>query len=427
MHTRYCLADKLVCIVRIARNGGKFNYLRLGEAPEAARAQSGRLEFLARAGDGSLQSAILFAMNRTGVLCVVALAAGFGFSVSMPMLADDSAASIAAGGLVPRREIRIVMAKEVLQISPTKVVVDYDFRNDTDQDVTTEVAFPVPPYAYGPDSPTIPEASFSDFKLAVNGNSVPFQIEAKATLDGKDVTAILTADKIDIPSFGHLTETDGSDPQIHTPDIERLPKAEQQRLAQTGLFDAEDGWGLWDASLQYHWTQTFPAHSTTHIRHQYTPVEGSELMQPDTLQNVSQHKEPSGDAETVKYAREDMQLLEGLCPDPSLLSGMIARIDASGPGYGQYDHPHWVDFILTSANTWKQPIEDFTLTVDRGKPEEDNAQTFVSFCSPQNAPVAKLDADHFQVHLANFVPAAELRIGFFDVPISKSAQAASKK
>ena len=46
---------------------------------------------------------------------------------------------------MPRRETRIVMAREVLQISAKKVVVDYDFRNDTNQDVTSEVAFPIPP------------------------------------------------------------------------------------------------------------------------------------------------------------------------------------------------------------------------------------------------------------------------------------------
>jgi hypothetical protein len=136
----------------------------------------------------------------------------------------------------------------------------------------------------------------------------------------------------------------------------------------------------------------------------------------DTLKNVSAHKQPTGDPDTVKYELEDMQRLEALCPDPAFLSGLIGRMDASGPGYGQYAHPHWVDFILTSANTWKQPIEDFTLIVERGKPEEENTQTFVSFCPPQNAHVDKLDANTFQVHLTNFVPQSELRIGFFDAP-----------
>ena len=348
----------------------------------------------------------------------------------MPVLADDSAASIAAGGLVPRRETRIVMAKEVLQISPTKVVVDYDFRNDTDQDVTTEVAFPVPPYANEYPEEELTEQAFQSFQLWVDGKPVHFDVEAKATLKDQDVTQVLTANHIDIPTFGHFTDwADATHTeQTDTKDFDQLPKPAQDSLVKAGLFDDQGVViSLWTVHLQYHWTQTFPAHSTVHIRHEYTPVEGGELMLPDTVKNVYGHKQPAGDADTIKDALQDMQLLEGLCPDPSLLSGMIARIESSGPGYGQYAHPSWVDFILTSANTWKQPIEDFTLIVERGKPEEENTQVFVSFCSPLNAPVAKLDANHFQVHLTNFVPAAELRIGFFEVPVAKPAQPAQEK
>ncbi len=161
---------------------------------------------------------------RIGSLTHWPSATGFAFFATPPTLADDSAASIAAGGFVARRETRIVMAKEVLQISPDKIVVDYDFRNDTDQDVTTEVAFPVPPYSYGPESPAISDASFSNFQLLVGGKTVTYQTEAKATLNGKDVTATLTADKIDIASFGHLREPDPASTQVQTPDVQRLPK-----------------------------------------------------------------------------------------------------------------------------------------------------------------------------------------------------------
>jgi hypothetical protein len=371
-------------------------------------------------------------VNRLIVLCAAALAAGLAFSASVPGRADDSAASIAAGGLVPRREIRIVMAKEVLEISPTKVVVDYDFRNDTDQDVTTEVAFPVPPYANEYPEQDVADQSFQSFQLWVDGKPVHFEVEAKATLNGKDVTETLTANQIDIPTLGHFVEwLDASyTEQTDTKDFDKLSQPVKDQLLKAGLFE-DDGGGfiraLWTANIQYHWTQTFPAHSTVHICHEYTPVEGSELMLPDTLKNVYGHKQPTGDADSQKYALHDMHLLEGLCPDPLFLSAMIARIEASSTGYGKYAHPRWVDFILTSANTWKQPIEDFTLTVERGKPEEEITRTFVSFCSPQNANVEKLDADHFQVHLTNFVPVAELRIGFFDVPMAKPAQTAPKK
>src|SRR5271157_557774 len=116
-------------------------------------------------------------MNRIAVLRVLVIAVAWCLVASMPALADDSVASIAAGGLVPRRETRIVMAREVLQISLKKIVVDYDFRNDTDQDVTTEVAFPVPPYEYDLVDGDIDEQSFSSFRLFVGDKPIPFKTE----------------------------------------------------------------------------------------------------------------------------------------------------------------------------------------------------------------------------------------------------------
>jgi hypothetical protein len=365
-------------------------------------------------------------MNPKAAFGMLAFSAGLAFFTAAPAVADDSAASIAAGGLVSRRETRVVMAKEVLRISPNKIVVDYDFRNDTDEDVTTEVAFPIPPYGYGPDDPTISDASFSGFRLSVDGKPVAYRVEAKATLKGKDVTNILTSDHIDIATFGHLREPNGIIAAIHTPDVERLPKAEQQRLAKLGLYDAEDGWGMWMAHLQYHWTQTFPAHSTVHIRHEYTPVEGFEEMPVDTFKNALAGAAPGGQGDIAREQVRDLKLLNGFCSDPSFLRGAVARLEALDEQTGRFAYPQWVDFILTSANTWKQPIEDFTLIVERGKPSDGMGPRSIEFCSPQKTPVTKLDANTFQVHLTNFVPQSELRIGFFDFPAIQNPKPAAK-
>ena len=110
---------------------------------------------------------------------------------------------ISVGGLVARRETRIVMAKEVLRISIKKIVVDYDFRNDSDQNVITEVAFPVPPYGSSMDYPPAEIASFSDFKLSIDRKPASFKVEAKAMFKGKDVTEILVKDRLDVASFGN--------------------------------------------------------------------------------------------------------------------------------------------------------------------------------------------------------------------------------
>lgn len=40
---------------------------------------------------------------------------------------------------------------------------------------------------------------------------------------------------------------------------------------------------------------------------------------------------------------------------------------------------------------------------------------------------AALDADHLQAHLTNFVPKAELHIGFFGVPLAAASQSKPRK
>jgi hypothetical protein len=354
---------------------------------------------------------------------------GLGIAASHPALADDSAAAIAAGGLVPRRETRIVMAREVLQISLKKVVVDYDFRNDTDLDVTTEVAFPIPPYTNEIDGPAASEQSFSDFQLEIGGKAVPFMTEAKATLNGKDVTALLLSNHIDIPTFGHLVDTVNSkhDEVIDSPDFSRLPQTIKDQLVKAGIFELDPApEGQWTVHLQYHWTQTFPAHSTVHIRHEYSPVVGFAEMPRETF---DLYLMPMNERQAAKFeyppTPQDLKLLDSFCPALSMLHGIQQRLDADASKSEHLALPQWVDFILTSANTWRQPIVDFTLIIERPKPEH-GGKIFISFCSPADGKIEKTGVDLFQVHLTNFVPASELHIGFFEVPLDKAAQPSKK-
>ena len=351
------------------------------------------------------------------------------------VLADDSAAAIAAGGLVPRRETRIVMAKEVLRISLKKIVVDYDFRNDTDQDVTTEVAFPIPPYANEfADGPALEEQSFQSFKLWVNGKPVNYESEATATLDGKDVTSILKANHIDIPTFGHFVDKVDSTHQevIDSPDFNRLSKSTRDQLVKTKIFEVDGApWGKWTVHLQYHWTQTFPAHTTVHIRHEYSPVVGFTQVTFTTVEDFLAHFTTGLSADS---SQDEVKLLAGFCADRPFLSRLSRQLresysqakTADERFYTGIGYPNWVDFILTTANTWQQPIEDFTIIIERPTTVQDR-KTLISFCSPMNGKVEKLDADHVQVRLTDFIPASELHIGFFELPVVKSGQAATKK
>ncbi len=343
----------------------------------------------------------------TSFICGVLVIAAF------PPLAhgDDGAASIANGGLVTRREIGVTMAKEVLRIGWDSVVVDYDFRNDTDHDITTEAAFPIPPYQLQWSEFTTSKQGFDDFRLWVNGQPTQFQTEVKASLHGRDVTGILRRDHIDIASFGHI------DNNHVTRDLLTLSQSQRQALLKAGLIDSlqSDSEATWTVEKKYYWLQRFPAHSTVRIRHTYTPVTGFQLMgsmDVDQLPKLLSEKSP-------EYP---MDIVRTMCPDQPFLDRLYAReegdrshlLQVGGPGL------RWVDFILTTANTWKQPIEDFTLIVDRPHGPKDG-QVLVSFCSPGK--IRQTGANEFEVHVKNFVPTRELRIGFIQLSTPEPKQA----
>jgi hypothetical protein len=308
-------------------------------------------------------------------------------------IADDGAASIAAGGIVMTREPRITMAKEVLFISESKVRVDYDFRNDTDRDITTEVAFPIPDYSYEAEERTPSEQGFDDFKLWVEGKPVNYAVEAKAMVNGQDYSALLRSMGVDIASYGHSTDNDTQ------PQIQRLTSTQKLQLARASVIDSKDNTPKWKVRKKYYWTQTFPAHGIVHIRHEYTPVVGGSI-------SIA-----SGTMLTTGKVSEGDEELASVCPTPELLRTLRQDTQRAHHMVGiQY-----VDFILTTANTWKQPIVDFTLEVERppltkGSDHSPADANFVSFC--WDGPIEKIDANHFQAHITNFLPVKELHIGF---------------
>jgi hypothetical protein len=321
--------------------------------------------------------------------------------------ADDGAASIAAGGLVVmKQEPRITMAKEVLQISASKVIVDYDFRNDSDENVTTEIAFPVADYAYDTDRKGS-EQGFDDFRLWVDRVPARFHTEARAFVNGKEYTQLLASMHVDVASYGHgplMGDVNGHrQPLAKSQDIQRLTAAQREQLGKVGLIALDwDDEPLWHVRKKYYWQQTFPAHKIVHIRHEYTPVLGSE-------NSVSYGMGPSSDPNMAKE-------LKSFCIDGHLratLEGVFAKDKNAWYSY--------VDFILTTANTWRTPIEDFTLIVERPHWKDwktgNDLGNYVSFC--WDGPITKIDADHFTAHAANFIPRKEFRVGFFSIEIQR--------
>jgi hypothetical protein len=316
------------------------------------------------------------------------------FLATVHLSADDGAASIPVGGVVMmKREPRITMAKEVLQISASKVIVDYDFRNDSDDDVTTEIAFPIPDYDLDTEDDDPSKLGFDDFRLWIDGAPTRYLVEARAFLKGAEYTKLLTSMHVDIASFGHATS------DYDKGDIQRLTPAQHKQLEKVGLVHQGNNDPNWKVKKKYYWQQMFPAHKIVHIRHEYSPYVGSE-------NSISYGMGPNPDANSAKE-------LKSFCIDGRLHT-IFQQIEDSKDKTASYNY---VDFILTTANTWKTPIEDFTLIVERphwkNNLGENDLADYVSFC--WDGPVTKIDADHFSAHMKNLVPTKELRIGFFSV------------
>jgi Domain of unknown function (DUF4424) len=327
--------------------------------------------------------------NRRIVNRQLRLLVSLAMSSAMPLCADDGAASIAAGGVVVLgHETRITMAKEVLRISAFKVTVDYDFRNDSDDDITTEVAFPIPDYNLAIEDIEPARQGFEDFRLWIDGAPAHFQIESRAFHKDKEYTRLLTDLHVDIATFGRATSIVGS------PNIERLTAAQRSQLQRAGLIGRNDNDGRWTVRKKYYWRQTFSAHSVVHIRHEYTPVLGS-------TNSIRYGLGPNADPDMAKE-------LKSFCVDAPLQARLQELVETKGK-----DAPYsYVDFILTTANTWKTPIEDFTLVVER--PHFNDVQSeLVSFC--WDGPITKTDPDHFYAHATNLIPTRGIRIGFFSV------------
>ena len=142
----------------------------------------------------------------------------------------------------------------------------------------------------------------------------------------------------------------------------------------------------------------FSAHKILHVRHEYKPVEGEMITDPTDLGSKPDTRH------LANFAK--------WCVDPPLRKTLTAVMQKQG-----YSNVRWVDYILTTANTWKKPIKQFELVVERPKPDllPDRPDTsnhyYVSFC--WDGPVLQPDPDHFVARATDFVPTKELSIGFF--------------
>lgn len=312
------------------------------------------------------------------------------------VVANDGFGALGIGGVTLSKTDSIAIQQETLDISCDNIKVTYDFVNESSKDEIATIMFPLPAYnANPPESGVIAHGQPHGFTIKVDGKPVTYRTEVKATNDrGQDVTSILKSvgltDK-QIASFPFDETLIDIYHELH------ITKQQIAALTEAGLVD--DGIPGWKINVTFVWTQKFPAKKVLHVEHAYRPfiAEGTASgysIQDDVVWSL--------DKLTAGMTNEKY--------DFCLSKQQIARLDSLFENEKNRDNYNElpgtvVEYILTTANSWKDGIRDFTLRVHTKSKNE-----VVAFCFPSG--FRQVGEKLYEAHEKNFKPRSDLSIYF---------------
>jgi hypothetical protein len=315
-------------------------------------------------------------------------------------VANDGYSEIGVGGLVLKNTDAISMDKEELFISADEIRVDYVFTNRTDKDLEALVAFPIP------DINLMEEAngarglfdvgSSLAFKTKIDGKAFPIALEQRAFVKERDVSDLLQKAGFSVGGTEENFEDKvrKMDPALRT----ELMKAGalESNITETGDVIPLDDMAIfpqWTLRTQIERKQVFAGGKSVAVSHRYKPIVGSAV---EGSYNFTKEYE----AEISDEGKASQKELRDLhCIDDDWVKAYRKKVVAKG---GRLGTPTWIGYILKSGATWKGPISDFHLVVDKGK-----ADNMVSFCADG---VKKISATQFEVRKKDFEPDKDLNV-----------------
>lgn len=322
--------------------------------------------------------------------------------------ANDGFGGLSATGLQFGKSDRVRMVREDLFLSPNKVDVRYLFHNEGNETVAGEVIFPLPPISLAELTDTgfaLDEARLRadnpvHFTARINGMPIPIRTDRIAIVEPPYEQRTLARDRYDAPGreVTALLQEYRIPLSLHVEEVAsflaRLPPSALQRLKASGLVELYEGsrpTPLWSIVLRYHWPQRFPAGQDMIIEHSYDPAPPGGIF-----------IWPAQEKDLDSYQQE---LIRDYCMDASTRKGIVKRLHPPGRGeMAGTGMAVFLEYVLTTANTWKGPIETFHLTIDKGKPS-----SILSLCIDG---IRKTGPTRFEVEKSNFTPTADLRLLF---------------
>jgi Domain of unknown function (DUF4424) len=323
-----------------------------------------------------------------------------------PSRADDSTATLGAGGLALEKTDKIALVSEDLHLSPTAVKVSYRFRNLTNADVETIVAFPMPDVTGSVDmTVAIPDPAkdnFLRFVTRVDGKQVDSQVEQRAFLtapDKPDVEITERLKSLGVPLVPTMEAAGAA--------LSALSAQQRKALADAEIvypLDVDVGKGahvewvpLWTLRSKFWRKQVFPAGRDIVVEQTYMPGTGSQSSLSFGAPDLS--------------AEQESHYCETYCTDgPFRSAAQSIYRKANGPNSKVGAFEEYLSYVITSGANWAGPIGAFRLVVDKGD------STLVSFCGDG---VKKIGPTTFEMTAKDYTPRRDIDVLFIKSQLSR--------
>lgn len=319
--------------------------------------------------------------------------------VTLPVQANDTTAQLGTGGLVFVTNETIEMASEHLYVSPTQIKVVYEFNNTSSEAQSILVAFPMPdiqgsgdfmvdvPVNHGGDNGVDPSDrdNLFGFKTSFNGAPVDAELHQYAFNNNIDYTKVLQKLGVPLTPFGEATSA-----ALNGLSAEQVAELTRLGLVFSMEYDAGNGpevdvTPLWTLRSTYSWEATFPP-GKSEVVHTYTPSVGSTVATTFIPDNAED-----------SYAQEQLaEYRTKYCVEDSFVNA-VKKTAIKKDGWTAYPYAEsWISYIWSTGNNWSGSIGNFTLTVDKGSPDN-----LVSFCGEN---VKKIGPTTFEMTATDWYP-----------------------
>jgi len=302
---------------------------------------------------------------------------------------NDGFGELGIGGILLEKSTSIAMKSEVLDISYNKIKVDYEFINEGTDAVKTKISFPLPTYsAWPPESGVLYQGQPEEFEVYVNGQKIAYKTRVMAIHNGMDVTNILSSAGFSPTDIALMPFNIGPDNDYRV-DEKIISKSQLDILNKNKLMRLQ--FPDWDISIVYEWDYIFKPNSIVKVQHSYKP-----FIAVGAVGNF-----------TTKYGlnKDD----EKYCIDTNLQK-KLQEIEAEKSNISPFDSINGtkLEYILNTANSWKDSIREFTLLLRKEDPSE-----VISLCFPGD--FRKIDSLTLESKIHNFVPKNNLQIIYINV------------